>query len=80
MNKKPTTTKDNKEEVFDVKITNGAGKLLRQLMDHFGFDKSKDIIALSLQLLDKDKDSEITIKRKDGSIIRLDISSDHDKN
>jgi len=70
---------NEKEEVFEVKITNGAGKLLRQLMNHFGFERSKDAIALALQLLDKVKDSEITIKRKDGTITRLDISSDHDQ-
>lgn len=65
-----------KEEVFDITIKNGAGQLLRQLMDHYSIDNAKDLIALSLSLLNRVKGSNITIEKPDGSSVRLTIGSD----
>jgi len=65
-----------KEEVFDITIKNGAGKLLRELMSYYSIDNAKDLIALSLNLLSRVKGTNITIEKPDGSNVRLTIGSD----
>jgi len=69
---------ETKEEIFDVTIRNGAGKLLRELMGYYNYDNAKDLIALSLSLLSKVKGSKITVEKPDGTSLRLTIGDEHE--
>ena len=59
------------EKVIDITIRNGAAKLLTELQKEYSMDKPIEVIALALNLLDKVKDSEITVQKPDGKIIKL---------
>ena len=64
-----------KEEIFDITIKNGAGQLLRELMNYYHIDNAKDLIALSLNLLGKVKGANITVEKSDGTTLKLTIGS-----
>lgn len=70
---------EQKELSYDLKITNGAAKKLSALMTHFDYKTAKEVVALSLELLDAVKDSnEIIIKDKEGNSKLLTISNNED--
>jgi len=74
------TTNTGSEE-YPITITNGAAQRLKGLMEHFNFNTAKDVVALSLELLESVKDSSsIVVRQKDGSAKRLFIPTTQNDN
>ena len=75
MDANSTTQAQPDELTFDLKITNGAAKKLDSLMKYFDYETAKEVIGLSLELLDAVKEGqEIVVKKKDGTAKQLIIT------
>ena len=69
-----------KELKFDIKITNGAAKLLQKIKEKLKEDSAKDVVGLGLQVLDLalQDNSELIVKKSNGDEVRIVLKKPQD--
>lgn len=73
MSEDQKTNGQSEELSFDIKITNGAAKLLQKIKQKLAEDSAKDVVALGLQILDYalTDDADLIVKKKNGEDVKI---------
>lgn len=69
----PQQEPEKTEPTFDIKITNGAAKLLQKVMQQLGEESAKDAVGLGVQVLDfaLTEGSDLIVKKANGEEVRI---------